>query len=379
MQRRSLIQSVPSLAVLAATGVLVAGCGGGGGGGGDPAQPPSPAPAPSPPRQVFRTFAYVANYTSGDVSVYEMGDGGALIAAGVVPVAATANSIASHPSGRFLYVVSDDSIFVFSVNPESGMLRAEGEPLPIDEPGEVLFHPAGKFAYVGSYGSRSVLIFSVAADTGVLVPTGASLMLDPVLLRGVGMDPLGRRLYVTSSDDRISSHAINAETGQLGLPISLPTHANGGPITLSPSGSVLYVNHGNEFSSHTIAPDTGELSQANAPRFDSLLVESLIVDPLGRFACAITADQLGYRIRTFTIEAGTGALLSAAVTPVANVQFASVALSPLGDVVYGTEVLSNTVHQYSIDHTDFSLAALPGASVPAGREPDGIVVVTVTS
>lgn len=82
-------------------------------------------------------------------------------------------------SGRFLYAsnrVSDNSIAVFSVNKESGLLsEVQIEKINGDMPRYITFDPEGNHLLVANQKSDNILVFKVDQTTGKITPTGQNV------------------------------------------------------------------------------------------------------------------------------------------------------------------------------------------------------------
>jgi len=129
------------------------------------------------------SYAYVINELDSTITTYaydaERGvlDPRQLI--GTLPPAYTGRStgaeIAVAPSGRFLYASNrgHDSIAIFAIDEETGMLTATGwEPTQGAMPRFFALDPSGQFLSVANQGSDTIVTFRVDAATGGLTPTG---------------------------------------------------------------------------------------------------------------------------------------------------------------------------------------------------------------
>jgi 6-phosphogluconolactonase len=141
--------------------------------------------------------------------------------------------LALHPSGRYVYVLTElsSAVAVFAWNPASGKLvqRQSVSTLPVgtsvtNNPAEIAVHPNGRVVYASNRGHDSIAVFSVDARTGHLTlvantPTGGSAP------RNFALDPTGRWLLAANQrSDSIVIFAIDQTTG-----------------TLKPSGATLTV------------------------------------------------------------------------------------------------------------------------------------------
>jgi 6-phosphogluconolactonase len=82
-----------------------------------------------------------------------------------------AAEIALHPSGRWLYTSNrgHDTIVVFAVDPEKGILRKTGEsPTSGKEPRHFAIDPTGRFLLAENQLSNSIVVFGIDPATGAL-------------------------------------------------------------------------------------------------------------------------------------------------------------------------------------------------------------------
>jgi 6-phosphogluconolactonase len=155
-----------------------------------PADPDSVAldPGAGPRHVAFAPsgkFLYVANELASSVTVfaYESGSG-ALHRLHTVPTLAapfagtnTAAEIAVDATGRYLYVSNrgDDSIAVFSIDPDSGGLTpVERAPSGGRAPRSFVIDPGGEWLLAANQGSNSINLFRIDPRSGRLTPAGWS-------------------------------------------------------------------------------------------------------------------------------------------------------------------------------------------------------------
>jgi 6-phosphogluconolactonase (cycloisomerase 2 family) len=112
-------------------------------------------------------FVYVVNDDSNDISTYTLnlttGD-----LASIGTLAATAGSIVIHPSGKFAYVTSSGGVAMYTIDTTTGALTFVGTTASGSTPNSITFHPSGKFAYGTNSVSNSVSMYSVDTSAGSL-------------------------------------------------------------------------------------------------------------------------------------------------------------------------------------------------------------------
>ena len=132
--------------------------------------------------------------------------------------------LAVHPSGRYVYVLTEltSHVAMFAWNPAAGTLvqRQSVATVPLGTPAsnstaEIFVHPNGRFVYASNRGHDSIAVFSVDARDGRLTrlantPTGGNVP------RHFAVDPSGRWLLAANQrSNSIVTFAIDAARGTL--------------------------------------------------------------------------------------------------------------------------------------------------------------------
>ena len=116
-------------------------------------------------------FVYVVNNDSNDISTYTLNpQTGDLVSIGTL--AATAGSIVIHPSGNFAYVTSSGGVAMYTLDTTSGALTFAGTTASGSTPNSITIHPSGKFAYGTNSVSNNVSMYSVDTSAGSLTLIG---------------------------------------------------------------------------------------------------------------------------------------------------------------------------------------------------------------
>ena len=176
-------------------------------------------------------FLYVGA-SDGTVSSFEIDtDTGRLNEVNSVPTLAGRSRLAIAP-GPFLWATHSisDRLTVHGINPGSGAVNA-GTPITVGQgPVSIGIDPIGRFVYVANVDDGTVSAFAVTAIGGVTL-SGTVGSPDPSTL---AVDPSGRFLYVTNQAARtVSVYTINQNDGALTLlGVPLPTTGNPDGITL---------------------------------------------------------------------------------------------------------------------------------------------------
>jgi 6-phosphogluconolactonase len=236
--------------------------------------------------------ALVANYQGGNIAVFaikpdgSLGDRTAFIqhtGHSVNPTRQThayAHSIRLDAANRFA-VVCDlglDKVFVYRYDKDAGTLTPNDPPFTAVAPGtgprHMAFHPSGRWLYVVTEIGSTIIQFNWDADKGILTPaqTISALPADFKAVSTaaeIAVHPNGKFLYVTNRGrDSIAVFSIDQQTGNL-TPIQDISSAGKTPrnFALDPTGRWLLVtNHGsNNAVVFKLDPATGLLTQSGDP------------------------------------------------------------------------------------------------------------------
>jgi 6-phosphogluconolactonase len=317
--------------------------------------PSSVAVAPDPTGK-FGKFAYVANYGSNSISMYNIDPvTGALAFIGTVAAGSSPVSVAVDRSGKFAYVANNDShdISMYTINATTGILTpiGEGYTLPNGTP-------------------DGVSMYTINASTGALTLVGTIATGSPAtsLAVKIAIDPSENFAYAAGDGcaldtypGYVSVYTINSTTGAL-TPIGSPLPAGwcSRSVTVDPFGKFAYVadQGGPDVAMYTINANTGALTPIGSIAA-GIGPSSVAVDPTGKFAYVTSYYDgvFGHDVLMYTINATTGAL-----TPIGTIAAgtgpSSVAVDPTGKFAYVTNFDSNNASMYSIDATTGALTLI---------------------
>ena len=316
------------------------------------------------------TFAYVANQTSGTVSVYTINaDNGTLGSTNLgVITGSSPRSVTVDPAGRFAYVANftSNSISAYTIDAATGALSpVTGSPFAaLSGPSSVTVDPSGKFAYAANSSSNSVSAYTINAGSGALSQIDANQVTPGVqdfpagtTPASVTVDPTGRFAYVANSGSTsVSAYSIDAITGALTAGAPVFTGNSPRSVTVDPTGKFAYVGNfnSNTVSAYTIDAGNGALTRIDA---DSGTVgvqdfpaetqpNSVTVDPSGKFA--YVANSGSNTVSAYTINPSTGTLVAIGAAVLAGNSPRSVTVDPSGKFAYTANFSSNTVSAYGV-------------------------------
>ncbi|WP_340105977.1 lactonase family protein [Rhodohalobacter sp. 8-1] len=184
-------------------------------------------------------FAYVSNYSEGNLSVFTISEnGGVSEAVDVVQHEGSSvnerrqnaphvHSIIPSADGRFIYVsdLGTDQIVIYEVDRTTGELSPAEVPYVESTPGSgprhFTIHPGGEFAYSAEELSSTVAVFSVNQNNGALEEIQRITMLPEGYdgnnsAADIHLSPDGGFLYASNrGHDSLVIYRVDAETGAL--------------------------------------------------------------------------------------------------------------------------------------------------------------------
>ncbi|SHG20610.1 6-phosphogluconolactonase [Fodinibius roseus] len=194
-------------------------------------------------------FAYVSNYSGGNLSVFAINPEDGSLSQAVDVVQHEGSSVneerqnAPHvhsaiPSadGRFLYVsdLGTDRIMIYKVDQNSGELSPaevpHAESTPGSGPRHFTFHPDNNYAYSAEELSSTVAVFQADSSTGALTQIQRISMLPEAYdeagnsAADIHTSPDGRFLYASNrGHDSLVIYEIDQDSGKLSLVGHEPT------------------------------------------------------------------------------------------------------------------------------------------------------------
>lgn len=336
-----------------------------------------------------RYFAYVANYSSSNVSAYAVDiSTGELTQLEGSPFSvgfsgAATCSIAADPAGKFICVanMSPSNVSVFTIDSATGALSGPTTVSAGLYPHSVAVDPTGRFIYLPGYWDKSIYALTRNSTTGALtnVPGSPFSTGTNDTPYGITVDPAGKFLYSANfSTNTITAFKVDPITGALteidGSPVSTGKDTNPMSVTVDPAGKFVYA--GNSYTSSVSAftiDSIGALSAVNGSPFTAGIIPvSIAVDPAGKFAYVANSENT---VSAYTRNSVTGAL-TGAISSSYSVGFpSSVTVDPTGKFAYVTDRATDSVYAYCINSVSGTLS-LTGI-YSAGTDPFSIVIVKV--
>jgi 6-phosphogluconolactonase len=294
--------------------------------------------------------------------------------------------VVSSAHAQFVYVVNqfDSTIGGYSVDPTTGALtQISGSPFPTgQEPGALGIDPTGSFLYdaivPSAQANGQIYGYSIDKDTGALTQVPGSPTTTGDGPGWIGIDPLGRYVYVPDSDSSyLSGFKIDMSTGALAAIKGSPFSAGNFPASavVDPTASFLYVANsgGSTVWAYKLDKKTGVPTVSGSPFGTGDSPVAIAVSPTGKFV--YTANYLSNNVSAYSIDDKNGSLTSIPGSPFpAGNNPIFVAIDPTGKFAYVANSSDNTVSGYQINQKTGALTPVQYSPFATGYAPYSVAV-----
>lgn len=346
-----------------------------------------------------KQFTFVANQDSDNISAFAVDKRtGALDEVNGSPFATGGDEPRSpvlHPTRPFLYVPNENgtSIAAYNIDADTGELTSTGPVATGTAPQSFVIEATGRFAYVAAPGSSELYTYAINQTNGALTEVASSRIAIGSVVGGIALERDGRFLYVfNSTPGTISAYAINATSGLLTAIAGSPFNAgvNAALAGMHPNGKFIYVKHpvptqttASGLAVFAINGTSGALSEIAGSPFDAGANPiALSFDPTARYLYVghlLGGGSPESNIRSYTVDATTGALTVMPGSPLTTSQFpSSLAVDGSGNYLYVTNQLTNQLTSYRID-SNGALSQLPATPATVGAQPNFVSVADATT
>lgn len=222
-------------------------------------------------------FLFVANYGSGSVAAFPVGDDGMLEPASDLRVHGTgglAHYVGFDPSGKFLAAVDKGlhRVFVYRLDAEKRGLIPHDPPFfeikPGGGPRHLVFHPKSPWAYVNGELDLSATWLKWDAERGAFEAGAALQTVSGINLSGVStaeivLHPTGKFLYVSVRGHHSIAVLGVGENGELHPIENVASPKNPRHIALDPAGRFLYAagQDDDRIVGYRVDSETGKLEK----------------------------------------------------------------------------------------------------------------------
>jgi len=310
-----------------------------------------------------RTTAYIAGFLGGifTYSVDSTSGVPTVTAETAIDRRAFINAIAVAPSQRFLYVADEHgSLDTFEIAANGSLGSTPKFSTPISgAPQTLALDRAGRFAYVGSAGTPSLItVLALDPDTGKPTASGPPLTLDspPAYL---ALSPNGQFAYLSGlTKVGLWAYRVNQTSGALemidGSPFGGPTVFRGA-IAFTPNSAFFYTtgsdltNTGAGMNGFAVAQDGTPVRIGtdlfSSDEFSDPSARNLAIDATGKYL--YVGEFLGNeRVFQFSIDGASGKLTPLAIPSVSTVDPYACAIDPSGRFLFfGLDVGSVAVFE----------------------------------
>jgi len=357
------LQRTAFVVLLAATLLLLAGCGGSNSNTG--------------------THAFVVNSTGGTVQTYSIQGDGTLTAASSISVGANAECIVLVAAGsgaasgvkEFAYVAqkNQSNIGIFSVD-SNGVLTSVGTAQDANFPTNLTTD--GINIYAANSSSPGISVFTINTTSGALtLASTTSTAFAPSFLLASG----GFLYAAIPTAGIIEAFSINSSSGQVvELPAALGPVVSAGvtPSSLALEGSYLLVadSGGNAVYVFQIQAGQGNLlTVAGSPFTVGQAPSSILVDSASH---VYVANQNSNTIGAYSISGGQLSPLTGSPYTVKGQGPVFLTLDPSGNAIYAADSASGGIDEFGISNVNnaLTLTALSGSPVTSSGGPVWIAV-----
>ncbi len=188
--------------------------------------------------------------------------------------------------------------------------------------------------------------------------------------------------YVSSDNsDNVLGYRIDRVTGEFtpvpGSPYATGLYGNSLIVIDQPGRFVYVVSGEGSVVGYKIDPITGRLKPIPGSPFVLPRLESLAIDPTGKYAYAVQAQAAVFlaAVYTYRIDQATGKLNLLPGTPLpTGANYSSIMVDPQGRFVYTPNQTSDTVSGFTINQSNGTLTEMAGSPFTVGLSPQSISI-----
>ncbi len=343
---------------------------------------------PSPPEPVLpQTFRYLLapnnRNLEGSVDVFRVNaDDGSLSPVNGSPfaLALPVHALAVHPNNTFLYAGVDDLTYLIGLQIDA--VTGKLTPLPNFPLGTVndnapRFDRTGRFLYV--VGQNDVDGFVVNPNTGFLLRLPGFPLVVPGMTDAVqstvSLD--NHFLYITDrGTDDVFTFNLNPATGALSIVGQTPTGGlNPLGIDVDPSGQFLYVSTTDGFMHGFLISETGTLTPIPGATVKFAEPDALAFQFSFKNGNLYVGNTVNKVLNGFQLG-DDGSLIQLPGLPIAA-GASGVSGFPNSPFIYTSDFIDSAIHGFTADASG-NLAPVPGSPYQADGGPGYLVPVVVT-
>lgn len=343
-----------------------------------------------------KTFAYVGNADSNDISVFKIAESGEMIPVQTaaftgVEKPGSSTPLAITPDHRVLIAGVRSQPFLavsFAIDPKTGLLSHIGNGPLADSMANIAIDRGGKVLFSASYGGNKVALNplqanGVVAEPKQVIPTGLNA-------HAFLPSPDNRFVFATNlGSDQVLSFAFDAAAGSLtpSDPPSIKTPEKSGPrhFVFHPNGKFVYLIHelNGDVAAYSYEAKSGawgEIQRTTAlpegfngkDSGQKPWAADIHITPDGRFLYA--SERTTNTLTAYKVDATSGKLTTIGSVPTEK-QPRGFNIDPTGRYLAAVGELSDGMTVYAIDQTSGALSKLK--SYATGKKPNWVEFLTL--
>jgi 6-phosphogluconolactonase (cycloisomerase 2 family) len=289
-----------------------------------------------------------------------------------------AESLAMHPSGKYLYAANlgsnNNNISLYTISTTGGLTEVTPRQPAGTSPTLLVMDPSGNFLYAANSLSNDISVFSIGTDGklttvqqigGATAPIGLSAM-------NMALAPSGNFLYVTGQQAQGWIEAFPVSQGVLGTPTVTLTGNNPFGLAIDPAGSHLYTANKQDSSISTFAINAdGSLTQVGTPLGATFIGPvSLLIDKSGKYL--YVANQGSGNVAAYSIGSDGGLTLLTTSPFATGSQPSVIASDSSGKYLFVGNQSNPVIQSFSLNAGSGALTSIGSYLVPS--TPTSIVI-----
>jgi len=296
-----------------------------------------------------------------------------------ITAGAAVESLAIHPSGKYLYAANSGSnnISLYTISSTGGLTEVTPRQSAGTSPTLLVMDPSGSLLYVANSGSFDISVFSIGTNGNLTPVQQTNGPTAPIGMSAINMAlaPSGNVLYVTGQGLQGWIEVFPMNQGVLGTPVSgSPFLTGNNPYGLViDSASHLYTanKQDNAISEFTINSDGSLGTIAGSPIGETYTGPvSLLIDKSGKYL--YVANQGSGNLAAYSIGSDGGLTLLTSSPFTTGAQPSFIAADSSGKYLFVGNQASPVIQSFSLDTTSGALTSVGSYSVPG--TPTSIVV-----
>ena len=294
-----------------------------------------------------------------------------------ITAGAAVESLALHPSGKYLYAANSGSntISLYTISSTGGLTEKTPNQPAGTSPTLLVMDPSGNFLYVANSLSNDISVLAIGTDgtlSAVLQAGGGPTAPIGLSAMNMALAPSGNVLYITGQEAQGWIEAFPVSQGVLGTPTVTLTGNNPFGLAIDSTGSHLYTanKQDSSISTFTINSD-GSLTALGSPIGETFNGPvNLLIDKSGKYL--YVANEGSSNLAAYSIGSDGGLTLLTGSPFTTGSQPNFIASDSSGKYVFVGNQSSSVIQSFSLNTSTGALTSIGSYSVPA--TPTSIVI-----